>query len=69
MLKLLLLTLGTWSALSVLLVGTLGLLLHLRQQGARARAILRRTGANLYGGGYLVQTRSVNADRRQHRIR
>ena len=32
MLRLLLLTLGTWSLLSLFLVGTLGFLLQLRQQ-------------------------------------
>ena len=44
MLKLLLLTLGTWSVMSLFLVGTLGFLLHFRQQHARAPAILSRAG-------------------------
>ncbi len=50
MLKLLLLTLGAWSGVSLLLVGTLGFLLHLRQQGARAAAIARRAGSSLCDG-------------------
>ena len=38
MLKLLLLTLGTWSGVSFFLVGTLGFLFHLRQESVRACA-------------------------------
>jgi hypothetical protein len=63
MLKLLLLTLGTWAVLSLFLVGTLGFLLHLRQQSARAPAILGSAGANLRADGYVVQTCPVNTDR------
>lgn len=65
MLKLLLLTLGTWSALSLFLVGTLGLLLDLRQQSGRAPAALRRVGAKLCADRYVVQTCSANAERRR----
>jgi hypothetical protein len=49
MLKLLLLTLGTWSVLSLSLVGSFGFLLQLRQQ--RTYAMGASTGANLRGGG------------------
>jgi hypothetical protein len=63
MLKLLLMTLGTWSALSLFLVGTLGFLLHLRQQGAPAPAILRRTRGNLCADGHVVRTCSDGARR------
>jgi len=44
MLKLLLVTLGAWSGVSVFLVGTLGFLIHLREQrgyGRIARIIAR----------------------------
>jgi nitrate reductase NapE component len=41
MLKLLVVTLGTWSVISLLLVGTLGFLLHFRQQTAPAPAVRR----------------------------
>lgn len=40
MLKLLVVTLGTWSMVSLSLVGTLGFLLHFRQQTAPAPAVL-----------------------------
>ena len=63
MLKLLLLTLGTWSVLSWFLVGTLGFLLRLRQS-ARTPAVLRRAGANWCTDGYVVRTRSVDLDLR-----
>lgn len=64
MLKLLLLTVGTWSVLSWFLVGTLGLLLHLRQQSARAPANLGRADADLGVDGYAMRTGPVNANRR-----
>jgi uncharacterized membrane protein len=45
MLKLLLVTLGTWSGVSVLLVGALGSLIHLREQRRyrRIASIIART--------------------------
>jgi len=49
MLKLLLLTLGTWSVLSLSLVGSLGFLLQLRQQRACAMGA-SAGGANLRAG-------------------
>jgi hypothetical protein len=65
MLKLLLLTLGTWSVLSVFLVGALGFLLHLRQRSARVPVILGRSRANLRADGYAVRTSPVNTERRR----
>jgi len=61
MLKLLLLTLGTWSVVSLSLVGTLGFLLQLRQQ--RTYAMGRSTcGANLRGsGGYTPMSKLARA--------
>jgi hypothetical protein len=47
MLKLLLVTLGTWSGISVFLVGALGFLVYLREQ--RACAVNGNTGAKLPG--------------------
>jgi uncharacterized membrane protein len=45
MLKLLLVTLGTWSGVSVLLVGAFGSLIHLREQRryGRIASIIART--------------------------
>jgi hypothetical protein len=49
MLKLLLVTLGTWSVVSLFLVGALGFLINLREQ--RACAMAGSTGAKLRGAG------------------
>jgi hypothetical protein len=49
MLKLLLVTLGTWSIVSLLLVATLGSLIHLREQ--RTCAMVGGTAAKLQGAG------------------
>jgi hypothetical protein len=61
MLKLLLLTLGTWSVLSLSLVGTLGFLLQLRHQ--RTYAMGASTGgANLRGaGGHTAMSKLARA--------
>ena len=67
MLKLLLLTLGTWSVLSLLLVGTLGVLLHLRQQSGRTPAILRRAEPDLCADGYrCAPAQSLRTGARRH---
>jgi hypothetical protein len=50
MLKLLLLTLGAWSGLSLLLVGTLGFLLQIRRQSARAAATVMRAPTHRVSG-------------------
>jgi hypothetical protein len=62
MLKLLLVTLGTWSVISLLLVGTLGFLIQLREQ--RACAIGEGAGARLRGGG-----NRIAAINRAHAVR
>jgi nitrate reductase NapE component len=54
MLKLLLVTLGTWSGVSVFLVGALGFLIYLREQ--RACAVNGSTGAKLPGAAGRVST-------------
>ena len=54
MLKLLLVTLGTWSVVSLFLVGALGFLIDLREQ--RACTMAGSTGAKLRGAGGRIST-------------
>jgi nitrate reductase NapE component len=54
MLKLLMVTLGTWSVVSLLFVSTLGFLLHFKQQSAPTPAVLPGTRRKLRAGGRAV---------------
>ena len=60
MLKLLLVMLGTWSVVSLFLVGALGFLIDLREQ--RACAMAGSTGAKLRGvGGRIARINRAHA--------
>jgi hypothetical protein len=66
MVKLLLLTLGTWSVVSVFLVGTLGFLIHFREQ--RARATGGGIGAKFRGErGRTTTSRACSSDAKTYK--
>jgi hypothetical protein len=61
MLKLLLATLGTWSVVSLFMVGALGFLMHLREQKALRNAWTHRAKLRGSGEAFSVLARNPSA--------